>query len=127
MAVGWVAGRLAAVMSSWETGGTDPTDPPHSVLRSGLRLDRLVEGQLAVLDLVDAVVGERDVAVLVHRVRPKDALAVLRGEERLQHLGTITRAGPLDRVEDQPRGLVAVDRVRGGRRVAVLLLVLLEE
>src|SRR5215217_4905673 len=48
-----------------------------------LGLDGLVEHELAVLDGVDAVVGERGVAVLVDRVRAEHGLAILGGEEGL--------------------------------------------
>src|SRR6201990_711841 len=46
-----------------------------------LRLEDLVEHQLAGLDLVRSVVGERGVAVLVDRVLAEDRVAVLDLEE----------------------------------------------
>src|SRR4051794_32571911 len=78
---------------------------------AGLRLDRLVELQLAVLDLVDAVVGERGVAVLVDRVGAEDAVAVLGVEQRLLDVFLRAVAGALDRVQREAHGLIAVDRV----------------
>src|SRR4051812_48439639 len=73
-------------------GAENPLPAEHTPMGGGglwpvgllaLRLDRLVELQLAVDDLVRAVVGERGVAVLVDRVRAEHALAVLGGEQRL--------------------------------------------
>src|SRR4051812_42845932 len=76
------------------------------------RLDRLVELQLAALDLVQTVVGERGVAILVDGVRAEHALAVLRVEDGLEDLllGAVARA--LDRVQGEVHRLVAVDGVR---------------
>src|SRR3954471_19190891 len=50
---------------------------------AGLCLDDLVERQLAVIDLVDAVIGQAGVAVLVDRVGAEDAVAILRVEDRV--------------------------------------------
>src|SRR5215210_3398686 len=93
----------------------------------GRCLDGLVELQLATLDRVDAVVRQRRVAVLVERVRAEHALAVLRLEDRLEHVLLLAGAGALDRVQRQAHGLVAVDGVRVRGLVAVLLLEVGEE
>src|SRR3954454_19898259 len=66
---------------------------------AGLRLDGLVERQVAVLDRVDAVVGQRRVAVLVDRVRAEHRLAVLGGEEGLDDVALVTGLGTVDRVQ----------------------------
>ena len=52
-----------------------------NALSAGLRLDRVVELELAVLDAVDAVVAQRRVAVVVDRVGAEHALAVGRLEQ----------------------------------------------
>src|SRR4051794_932463 len=100
IAVGLLAGRLAADIA-WDRsrGRACGCRPARRGCRSGLSLDRLVEGQLTVVDLVDAVVREGRVAVLVDRVRAEHALAVLRGEQRLEDLLLVARAGTLDRVK----------------------------
>src|SRR3954469_12758841 len=90
-------------------------------------LDRLVELQLATVDRVDAVVGERRVAVLVDRVGAEHTLAVLRLEERLEHVLLLAGLGTLDGVQGEAHRLIAVDGVRVGVLVAVLLLEVREE
>jgi hypothetical protein len=81
----------------------------------------LVEDELTVLDAVDAVVGERRVAVLVDVVRAEHRLTVLRVEQRVDH--RLPVAAPLAQlvagVEDQVHGLVAVDGIRVGVLLAV--------
>src|SRR4051794_28138230 len=112
IAFGLDAGRLAAVIGMDRAGGRAcraQARPPER--RSGLRLDRLVERQLAVVDLVDAVVREGRIAVLVDRVGAEHALAILRGEQRLEDLLLVARACALDGVEREVHRLVAVDRV----------------
>src|SRR4051794_28957296 len=93
-----------------------------------LRLEDLVEYQLAALDAVGAVVGQRGVAVLVDRVLPEDRVAVLDLEEGVDDRLAVVAlvAGVLDRQQGDLHRLVAVDRVRLGVR-AVLGLVGLEE
>src|SRR5215216_217623 len=131
-----VAGTLAASMFSWTlpqmpasgAGSCLPAPGRQSVSsRSGLRLDRLVECQGAVLDAVDAVVRQRGVTVLVDRVGPQHALAVLGVEQRLDDVLLVPGARALDRVQRETRRLVAVDGVRVGVLLAVLLGELLEE
>src|SRR4051795_1758805 len=61
-------------------GALCPGRQPDALLLL-LRLDDLVERQLAALDAVSAVVRQRRVAVLVDRVRPQHGLAVLDLEE----------------------------------------------
>jgi len=65
------------------------------------RLDLLGVRRDAVLDRVQAVVRQRRVAVGIDRVGPQHALAVRRGEQRLDDVGAIVAlgAGALDRVE----------------------------
>src|SRR3954470_14254922 len=94
---------------------------------AGLRLDRLVELQLAVVDAVGAVIGERRVAVLVDRVVAEHALAVLGREEGLLDIGLLPGLGTLDGVEGQLHRLIAVERVRIRVLHAVLLGERLEE
>src|SRR3954465_7032839 len=78
--------------------------PSRTVFSAALRLDHLVERQLAARDLVEAVVGQAGVAVLVDRVGAENALAILRREDRV-HDGlprqTAARTGPLDGVQHQ--------------------------
>src|SRR3954447_3660056 len=64
--------------------------PVGGLCLAGLSLDGLVEGQLAILDGVDAVVGERRIAVFVDRVRAEHGLTVLGGEEGLDDVGLRT-------------------------------------
>src|SRR5437764_14645686 len=77
-------------------------------------VDHLVEDDNAVTHLVEAVVGQRRVAVLVDAVGAQDALAVLRLEHLVDdRLAVVAvHAGALDRVEHELHRLVAVDRVR---------------
>src|SRR3954464_239687 len=102
----------------------------HRGFKSGgpLRLEDLVEDQLAVLDDVRAVVRQRGVAVLVDRVLAEDRIAVLDLEERVDDgLAVVALvAGVLDREQRDLHRLVAVDRVRLGV-LAVLLLERVEE
>src|SRR3954452_24180201 len=98
------------------------------VLALRLGLDHLVEYELAALDAIRAVVGERRVAVLVDRVLAEDRVAVLDLEERVDHCLAVVAlvARVLDREQSDLHRLVAVDRVGLGLR-AVLRLVVLEE
>src|SRR5215213_4599756 len=93
-------------------GGTSlPAAETPCRLLGGLRLDHLVEHQLAALGLVSAVVAQRGVAVLVDVVGPQRALAALRGEERVDHgLPIVAALG--DRVAHDRHRLVAVYGVR---------------
>src|SRR5690348_12757775 len=96
-ATGLFAGMLAASMTS--SSGAEKERRPGAGCRprperydfagwlAGLSLDRLIEGQLAVLDAVDAIVGQRRVAVLVDRVRAEHRLAVLGREQGLDDVG----------------------------------------
>src|SRR5436305_5722793 len=88
-----------------------PSGVPGLALRLGL--DDLVEHQLAALDLVSAVIGERGVAVLVDRVLAEDRVAVLDLEELIDDglavVALVTRV--LDREQSHLHRLVAVYRV----------------
>src|SRR5439155_9690471 len=71
---------------------------------AALRLDHLVERQLAARDLVEPVVGQAGVAVLVDRVGAEDALAILRRKDRVNDglpRETALCARTLDRIEEQ--------------------------
>src|SRR5215210_8307952 len=97
---------------------------------AALCLDRLHELQLAVLDVVKTVGGQRGVAVLVDVVRTENAVTALRVLEQLRPDGlTVVGlvASGLERVEGQLHGLVAVDGVRVRLVHAVLRLEVLEE
>src|SRR4051812_23753604 len=91
--------------------------------------DRLVVGELAVLDEEPAELVGRDVAVLVDRVRAEDRLLALRlkdlVDDRLAVVAFV--AGALHRTHQQAHRLVPVDRVRLGLPPAVLGLEVLEE
>src|SRR4051794_36036880 len=96
-ATGLFAGMLAASMTVFPgrrrnegRGRTVPSPAERYDFAgwlAGLRLDRLIEGQLAVLDSVDAVVRQRRVAVLVDRVRAEHRLTVLGREQGLDDVG----------------------------------------
>src|SRR3954449_132890 len=93
-----------------------------------LGLDDLVEHELAVVDRVSAVVGDRCVTVGVDGVRPEDRRAVLDVVEPLDHVlaAVALVASVLDRLEGRVHGLIAIDRVRLGV-AAVLGLEVAEE
>src|SRR5215208_2779629 len=128
---GTVAASMVSVASQNGRGpGAEISAPGRSSVRSvlvGRCLDGLVERQLAALDRVDAVVREGRVAILVDGVRAEHAGAILRLEDRLQHVRLLARAGALDGVQREAHGLVAVDGVRVGVLLAVLLLEVSEE
>src|SRR5215208_6751008 len=128
---GTVAASMVLVASQNGRGpGAEISAPGRSSVRSvlvGRCLDGLVERQLAALDRVDAVVREGRVAILVDGVRAEHAGAILRLEDRLQHVRLLARAGALDGVQREAHGLVAVDGVRVGVLLAVLLLEVSEE
>src|SRR5688572_24485214 len=110
--------------------GAESCAPGRHDVRSvlvGRCLDGLVERQLATLDRVDAVVREGRVTVLVDGVGTEHARAILRLEDRLEHVLLRAGAGALDRVQRQAHGLVAVDGVRVRVLLAVLLLEVGEE
>src|SRR5215211_6165611 len=121
-----------------ELGGRPKGPPPRFLIprrfsalagRSASGLDRLAEHEFAVLDVVDAVVGERRVAVLVDVVGSERRLAALRLEQRVDErllVGAVL-GQLLAGVEDQAHRLVAVDGVRVNVLDPVLRLVLLEE
>src|SRR3954453_2480807 len=80
-------GALAASTlggAAYEEAGTGSMGARPRIARGGclvtgrLPLDDLREGRLAVLDHVQAVIGERRFAVLVERVLAKNTLAILR-------------------------------------------------
>ena len=85
---GWTLGRLAAVHCVFAIGrraGPRAAGPPASERRSAVcALTVLSNVSSPSFDLVDAVVGQRRVAVLVDRVGAEHALAVLGGEQRLE-------------------------------------------
>src|SRR5215210_1527994 len=81
---------------------------PCTFLRLLLRLDGLVEHELAALDEVAAVERQRRVAIIVDLVGTEDALRLLGVEERLDGLGAVAAALG-DGVERRGHGLVAVD------------------
>src|SRR3954453_8977216 len=135
---GAAAGMLAASMAvgvafqDRSAGGGERRPRPGitsvwATLHLAAGLDGLIEAERSVLDLVRAVVGQRRVAVLVDRVGAEHALAVLGGEQRLEHVGLVAGLGALDRVQGQVHRLVAVDRVRAGLDLAVLLFERVEE
>jgi hypothetical protein len=76
-----------------------------------LRLDHLVEHQLATFGPVSAVVAQRGVTVRIDVVLAQRALATLRREERVEHCLAIV-ATLRDRVADDGHRLVAVHGVR---------------
>src|SRR3954469_5665115 len=81
----------------------------RELVSAGLCLDHLVERQLAVIDLVDAVIGQAGVAVLVDRVGAEDTVAILRLEDRVHDslpADVALVARTLDRVEHQGHRLV---------------------
>src|SRR5437764_1188706 len=97
-----------------------------------LRLDHLVEHQLAADDLVQTVVGQRGVAVRVDRVRSEHRRAVLRRQQLLvraltRHLAAVGVGIALDRAEDQRHRLVAVDGIWIGLARLVRRLVIGDE
>src|SRR5256885_8792235 len=115
--------RLGASGPIWHR----PAPPNQPLLRGGL--DDLIETELAVIDLVQAVVGGGRIAVLIDAVGTEDALTVLGREQLLDHSLAIVALvpGALDRVERKAHRLVAVQRVRVRVLVAVGGLVVLEE
>src|SRR5215213_9738606 len=112
--------------STTERGRTGRPAPFYRVTATrrsaGLGLHRLFVLQLATLDRVDAVVGERGVAVLVDVVGAEHRLTTLRCEQRVDHLLTIGAVRPelLAGVEDQLHGLVPVDGIWVGILLTVL-------
>src|SRR5215216_2182341 len=99
-------------------GGPEQVRPHYRLsllLARRLGLDDLLERRLTVLDGVQAVVGERSVAVLVDGVHAQGRLAVLDVLEqlladRLPVVGLV--ANRLEGVQRQRHRLVAVDGVR---------------
>src|SRR5215212_11952442 len=131
-AAGTVAASMMSVASQNGRGPGAEFHPLPATRTSGASLvgrclDGLVELQLAAVDRVDAVVREGRVAVLVDGVRAEHAGAILRLEDRLQHVRLLARAGALDGVQREAHGLIAVDGVRIRVLVAVLLLEVREE
>src|SRR3954447_7712128 len=101
-----------------ESGGqTIRSAPPiltpsgHSGLALRLGLDDLVEHQLATLDLVSAVIGERGVAVGVDRVLAENRVTVLDLEELIDDgLAVVALvARVLDGEQSDLHRLVAID------------------
>src|SRR3954454_8951652 len=128
------ASTLFPVCLAGSPGGPAPSRGPvrlrELVVLAGLCLDDLVERQLAVIDLVDAVIGQAGIAVLVDRVGAENAVPVLRLEDGVHdslpgEIALVTRT--LDRVEHQGHRLVAVDGIRVRRGHVVLGAVVLEE
>src|SRR5215210_3440061 len=138
LAAGLAMGALAASTlgsGAYEETGTGCLQPvPGCLVKAALAtgrlsLDDLGEGRLAVLDHVQAVIGERRVAVLVERVLTKHALTVLGlVYELLGHRSPVIRLVPggLQGVESELHRLVAVDGV-GVRVLVVVLLVEVRE
>src|SRR5215217_3130343 len=115
-----------------QRGGAGPSARPlcsSCRRRLLLGLDGALERQLPACDLVDAVVGERGVAVVVDAVLAEDAVGPVRREDLLQHLVAIVAlvAGALDGVEDHAHRLVSEDGVRVRVGHSVCLLVEVEE
>src|SRR5215208_4197603 len=112
--------------STTERGRTDRPAPFYRVTATrrsaGLGLHRLLVLQLAAVDRVHAVVGERGVAVLVDVVGAEHRLTTLRGEQCVDHLLTIRAVRPelLAGVDDQLHGLVPVDGIWVGILLTVL-------
>src|SRR6476659_6890692 len=128
------SGRVAASMKfrGPGTGGAvrDSAAPPEFLCLwlGGLRLDDLVEDELAADDAISSVIRQRGVATTVDRVLAEHRVAVLDLEERVDD-GLLVVAlvpGVLDGQQGDLHRLVAVDRV-GLRVLAELLLERLEE
>src|ERR1700754_4310106 len=103
--------------AAWPAPVTGRSFTCGSAARVGL--DDLVERQLAVLDLVQTVIGERGVAVLVDVVRAEHRLTAL-GRVHLVDDGlalVALVAGLLYGVQDELHRLVPVDGVRLGVRI----------
>jgi hypothetical protein len=82
-----------------------------------LGLDAAIKGELVVLDPVDPVGGEGDVAVLVDRIGAEHALAVLGREQLIDDGGAVAAvlAGALDVLEELD-GVVGGEEQRPARR-----------
>src|SRR5262245_59090031 len=114
------AAALVVMLSAWT-----------ALLEDRLELDLAADRPVGLHGLEAGHRVVVDVAVLVEAPLAVDALEVLGGGDRLAHglalLGDVLclldlRRGPLDRVDDHPRALGRVERVRG-RLLAVLALV----
>src|SRR3954465_15341455 len=113
---------LVSVRKASGRPGGSPAGRTDSLL---LRLDDLVEGQLAALDPVSTVIAEGRVAVLVDRVGPQHGLTVLDLEERVDDRLAVVALVPgvLDGLESDAHRLVAVDRVGLGVGAVLRLVV----
>src|SRR4051812_3664075 len=102
-----LASKIPSLRLLSRTGGGPIGPPPvyriSATSGSALGLHRLVELQLTGVDGVDAVVGDRRVAVFVDVVGAEHRLTTLRGEQPVDHLLTIraVRSQLLAGVEDQ--------------------------
>src|SRR6185437_4770695 len=107
---GRVAASISGSFSERAAAGSEPSPAPGlrrhwvAISAAGLGLDDLLELHLSTLECEDAVVGQRRVAVLVDRVRPEHALAVLGVEQRLQHVLLLAGLRTLDRVDREAHG-----------------------